>query len=97
PEVQVINQSAAMLVRHGTPYPGPAVLAAAHSPNIFDPYLPFMTVFGIPRVLLGFSAVTDPRIWFGAGFVVVFGAALAVAGARDVPRWTALVTASPVV
>ena len=95
PEVQVINQSAAMLIHRGTPYPGPAAIAAAHSPNVFDPYLPAMTSFGIPRVLLGFSPVTDPRIWFGAAFVIAFGAALAVAGARDVVRWTALVTASP--
>jgi hypothetical protein len=95
PEVAVIDQSAALLLRRGTPYPGPAVLAAAHNPNVFDPYLPAMTAFGIPRVLLGFSPVTDPRVWFAAGFVVVFAAALAVAGARDVVRWTTLVTASP--
>jgi Glycosyltransferase family 87 len=97
PEVQVIDHSAALLVQRGTPYPGPAMIAAAHNPNIFDPYLPALTAFGIPRVLLGFSAATDPRIWFGAGFVVVFAAALAVAGARDVVRWTALVTASPLI
>ncbi len=97
PEVQVINHSAAMLIRRGTPYPGPAAVAAAHSPNVFDPYLPAMTVFGVPRVLWGFSPLTDPRIWFGAAFVLAFGAALTVAGARDVVRWTALVTASPVV
>jgi hypothetical protein len=97
PEVQVIDHSAAMLVQRGTPYPGPAILAAAHNPNVFDPYLPALTAFGIPRVLLGSSAATDPRIWFSIGFVVVFAAALAVAGARDVVRWTALVTASPVI
>jgi Glycosyltransferase family 87 len=97
PEVRVINKSASMLVHHGTPYVGPAALAAAHSPNIFDPYLPLMTVFGIPRALLGFSTLTDPRIWFGAGFVIIFAVALAVAGVRDVLRWTALVTASPII
>ncbi len=97
PEVQVINRSAVMLIHRGTPYPGPAVTAAAHSPNVFDPYLPALTAFGIPRVLLGFSPVTDPRIWFGAAFVAAFGVALAIAGASDVVRWTALVTASPVI
>jgi hypothetical protein len=97
PEVEVIEKSAAMLVHRGTPYPGLAMLATAHNPNVFDPYLPALTAFGIPRVLLGFSAATDPRIWFAAGFVVVFAAALALAGARDVVRWTALVTASPVI
>ena len=93
----MIDHSAAMLLHRGTPYPGPAMIAAAHSPNIFDPYLPALTAFGIPRVLLGFSPATDPRIWFAAGFVVAFAAALAVAGARDVVRWTALVTASPLI
>jgi len=97
PEVQVIDRSAAMLLHRGTPYAGPAMLAATHNPNVFDPYLPALTAFGIPRVVLGFSPVTDPRIWFAAGFVAVFAAALAVAGASDVVRWTALVTASPVI
>ena len=97
PEVRVINKSASLLVQHGTPYLGPAALASAHSPNIFDPYLPLMTLFGMPRALLGFSVLTDPRIWFGVGFVIVFAAALAVVGVGDVVRWTMLLTASPVI
>ena len=97
PEVRVINKSAMLLVHHGTPYVGPAVLAATHNPNTFDPYLPLMTLFGMPRALLGPSVMTDPRIWFGIGFLVVFAVALAVAGARDVVRWTVLVAASPVI
>jgi hypothetical protein len=97
PEVKVINKSAMLLVHHGSPYVGPAVLAATHNPNTFDPYLPLMTVFGMPRALLGYSIMTDPRIWFGVGFVAVFAVALAVAGARDVVRWTVLVAASPVI
>jgi len=95
--VRVINTSAAMLVHKGTPYIGPAALATAHSPNVFDPYLPAMTLFGMPRALLGFSVLTDPRIWFGLGFLVVFGAALAAVGARDVVRWIVLVAASPLI
>jgi hypothetical protein len=97
PEVRVISKSAAMLVHQGTPYAGPATLAAAHSPNVFDPYLPLMTLFGMPRALLGFSVLTDPRVWFGVGFLVVFAAALAVVGVKDVIRWTLLVTVSPVI
>ena len=97
PEVRVISKSAAMLVHQGTPYAGPAALAAAHSPNVFDPYLPLMTLFGMPRALLGFSVLTDPRIWFGAGFLVLFAAALAAVGVKDVVRWTVLVTVSPVI
>jgi hypothetical protein len=97
PEVRVINKSASMLVHQGTPYVGPAALAAAHGPNVFDPYLPLMTVFGMPRALLGFSVLTDPRIWFMVGFLVVFATALLAVSVKDVVRWTVLVTASPVI
>jgi hypothetical protein len=95
--VRVINKSASMLVHQGTPYVGPAALAAAHSPNVFDPYLPLMTVFGMPRALLGFSVLTDPRIWFMVGFLIVFATALLAVGVKDTVRWTVLVTASPVI
>ena len=97
PEVHVITRSAAMLLRHGSPYPAPAVTAHAHNPNLFDPYLPVMTLFGLPRALLGMAPVTDPRIWLGLGFVIIFFAAVAVAGARDPWRWTLLVASSPVI
>jgi len=97
PEVGVITQSARLLVHHGSPYEAPAVLAASHNPNIYDPYLPVMTLFGLPRVLLGRGLITDPRIWFCLVFVAAFGTALALAGARDVLRWTGLVTATPVI
>jgi len=96
PEVGVIVRSAAMFARHGTPYASPAALAAAHAWQAYDPYLPALVAFGLPRALAG-GVLTDPRIWFGAAFVVTFGAAVAVA---RVPRplwWTLLVTACPVV
>jgi Glycosyltransferase family 87 len=97
PEVWVIARAARLLVGHGTPYEGQAVLATTHNPNLFNPYLPVMAVFGLPRALLGAGLLTDPRVWFGACFVVLFATALAAAGAHDVGRWTALVTASPVI
>src|SRR6185312_9319085 len=86
-----------VLVQHGSPYESQAVVAASHNPNIYNPYLPAMALFGIPRALFGPGLLTDPRIWFGVGFVVLFAAALAVARPRDVLRWTALVTATPVI
>ena len=97
PEVGVIARGARLLVEHGSPYESQAVVSASHDPNIYNPYLPVMAIFGLPRALLGPGIVTDPRIWFTVGFVAVFAAALAVAGARDVLRWTALVTATPVI
>lgn len=97
PEVGVIARGARLLVQHGSPYESQAVVSASHDPNIYNPYLPVMAIFGLPRALFGPGFITDPRIWFALGFVAVFAAALAVAGARDVLRWTALVTATPVI
>src|SRR5215471_5044017 len=73
PEVGVIIRSAAMYVHHGTPYASPAALAVLHSWRAYDPYLPALIVFGVPRVLAG-GLLTDPRIWFGIAFVATFGA-----------------------
>lgn len=97
PEVHVLTRSAALMLRDGTPYPAPAVTAAAHNPNLFDPYLPVMTLFGLPRALYGMAPVTDPRIWLGAGFAVTFFAALRIAGAQAPWRWTVLAASSPVI
>lgn len=96
PEVAVIIRSAEMFVHHGTPYASPAALAAAHSWRAYDPYLPALIVFGVPRAL-GSGLLTDPRIWFGIAFVATFGAAARIAGAPRPVWWTVLVTASPVV
>src|SRR5215471_2136237 len=53
PEVHVIIRSAQMLVHTGTPYSSPAALAAAHSWLAYDPYLPALIAFGMPRALAG--------------------------------------------
>lgn len=97
PEVSVITASARMLVHHGTPYASAAALAHTSHPYAFDPYLPVMTLFGLPRALAGNHVLTDPRIWFGVTFLIAFGLALAVAGARDWVRWTVFLGASPVI
>jgi hypothetical protein len=96
PEVGVIIRSAEMYVHHGTPYASPAALAAAHSWRAYDPYLPALIVFGVPRVLGG-GLLADPRIWFGVAFMATFGAAVRIAGVPRPVWWTLLVTACPVV
>jgi hypothetical protein len=96
PEIAVIIRSAAMLVHRGTPYASPAALAAAHSWHAYDPYLPALIAFGIPRVFAA-GLLSDPRIWFGIVFVATFGAAIRIARISRPAWWTALVTASPVV
>ena len=96
PEVGVIIRSAHMFLHQGTPYASPAALAAAHTWRAYDPYLPALIVFGIPRALGG-GVLADPRIWFGVAFVITFAAALRVARVARPAWWTLLVTASPIV
>ena len=97
PEVAVIIHGAALLLQHGTPYQGTAALAAAHGFGAFNPYLPALVVFGLPHALFGSGLLTDPRLWFGAVFVIAFGGALSVASVPHAWRWTALITASPLI
>ena len=97
PEVSVIQRSAGQLVHYHSPYQSAVALAAIHNPNAYNPYLPVMSLFGVPRALFGPEMVTDPRIWFGLAFLIVLGLALAAAGARHVVRWTLFIAATPVI
>jgi hypothetical protein len=97
PEVAVIARSAKQLVHHHSPYQSVASLATTHNPNAYNPYLPVMSLFGIPRALFGSHVITDPRVWFGLAFLVIFWLALRAAGARNCVRWTVFVAASPVI
>jgi hypothetical protein len=97
PEVAVVAQSASTLVHHGTPYPSAAVLAGTMNPNVYNPYLPVMALFGLPSALSGGSLLTDPRVGFGVVFLIVFWYALRRGGSKDPVRWAVLVAASPVI
>jgi hypothetical protein len=97
PEVGVVANSARTLIRHGTPYRSSQVLASTSDPNQYNPYLPLMAVFGVPQAVFGHGLLTDPRVWFGLVFLVVFAFALKTAWARDSARWALLVTASPII
>jgi hypothetical protein len=97
PEVAVVARSARALVHHHSPYQSVASLAHVHDPNAYNPYLPVMSLFGIPRALFGSHVITDPRVWFGLAFLIIFWLALRAAGARNCIRWTVFVAASPVI
>lgn len=97
PEVSVIQRSAGQLVHDHSPYQSAAMLAGIHNPNAYNPYLPVMSLFGIPRALFGPGMMTDPRVWFGLAFLVIFALALAAAGGRHVVRWTLFIAATPVI
>jgi hypothetical protein len=97
PEVGVVANSATTLIKHGTPYKSAKVLATTTNPNLYNPYLPLMAAFGVPQALFGHGPLTDPRVWFGLVFLVVFAFALRVAGAKDSFRWAVLLTVSPII
>ena len=97
PEVWVVARSGSMLIHQGTPYTSAAALAATQNPNAYNPYLPVMALFGLPRALFDLGLLTDPRIWFGIVFLIVFWLALRRGGAQDPGRWTVLVAGSPVI
>jgi hypothetical protein len=97
PEVAVVAQSAASLVHHGTPYMSWDKLEATTNQDAYNPYLPLMTLFGLPRAFFDLGILTDPRVWFGVVFIAVFWLALNRGGARHPGRWTVLVAGSPVI
>src|SRR6201996_8441713 len=97
PEVYVIIKSALMLVHQGTPYVAPSLLKHSTNPDIYNPYLPLMSVFALLWTVAPNNPLADPRIWFGVAFVACFALALRLAKARDVMRWTVFVTATPII
>src|SRR5579862_5875630 len=103
-EVVVIGQSASYLLKHGTPYLPPALLTGWTS---YNPYLPLMEVFGLPRSA-GLSGVLgDPRIWTTLTTVALIAAAFAAVAPdrlrdcthcrRRVAWCTAVAVASPLI
>jgi hypothetical protein len=103
-EVVVIGQSASYLLKHGTPYLPPALVTGWTS---YNPYLPLMEVFGLPRSAGLPGALGDPRIWTTLTTVVLIAAAFSVVSphrvraCRDCRRrvaWcTAVAVASPLI
>ncbi|MFF7452717.1 glycosyltransferase 87 family protein [Kitasatospora sp. NPDC008115] len=68
-EVMVVERSAHLLFSTGSPYlPHPVVVTD------YNPYLPAMSLFGVPHTLLGEGTALarlagDARIWFALAFV----------------------------
>jgi phosphatidylinositol alpha-1,6-mannosyltransferase len=103
-EVVVIGQSASYLLKHGTPYLPPALVTSWTS---YNPYLPLMEIFGLPKSA-GFPGVLgDPRTWTTLTTIVVLAAAFSVAAphrvrdcrdCRNRVAWrTAVAVASPLI
>jgi len=74
-EVVVIDQSARYLVAHGTPYLPPGLITGWQS---YNPYLPLMELFGLPRAAGLPGLLGDPRIWTSLVTIAAFTAAFAL-------------------
>jgi len=75
-EVQVISRSALLLLQHGTPYLPQAQFTSYLS---YNPYLPVMAVFGLPKALGATGLIGDPRVWLAVVSIALIGAAFAAA------------------
>jgi hypothetical protein len=84
PDVVVVTRSAALLLHHGTPYL-PAAQLAHDGWLCYDPYLPLMAVFGLPRALGLAGLAGDPRPWLAAATFLVLAAAFWIAAGRARP------------
>ncbi|TNC22999.1 hypothetical protein [Amycolatopsis alkalitolerans] len=89
PEVWVIERSARLLLRHGTPYVDVLSLGRPPVVNDYTPYGPVMALFGLPRALFGGSpvadALTDARLVFALTACVCACVTLRLMGRPRVP------------
>jgi hypothetical protein len=102
-DVETVSRSAILLLRHGSPYLPEVRLVSWRS---YNPYLPAMAIFGLPKAAGLPGLVGDPRPWLAA----VSAAVLAVAFSLGMPhgatrcascrgsvlRYVVLAVASPV-
>jgi hypothetical protein len=102
PEVQVISRSAVLLLQHGSPYLPAGQLATWLS---YNPYLPVMALFGLPRALGAAGLFGDPRLWLTLVSIALIWAAFAIAAPHrhcdscrhNVTLSTVFIAASPVI
>jgi hypothetical protein len=95
-EVVVIGRSANHVLKYGTPYLPPSQLSGWKS---YNPYLPVMELFGLPRSAGLGGVLGDPRIWLTVLTAVLLAAAFAVVkphrlrDCAECRRHTAMLTA----
>ena len=98
----VIDRSATLLIHHGSPYLPAAQVTWWLS---YNPYLPVMTVFGLPSAAGLRGLAGNPGIWLALGTVAPLAAAFWIARPhrsclpcrRDALHGTAIAVASPVI
>jgi hypothetical protein len=102
-DVSVVTRSATLLLRNGSPYLPAGQLATWKA---YNPYLPAMAAFGLPRALGVPGVLGDPRPWLAAASMLLLAAAFWMGAPHRIMRcrscgwaaaWCAVfVVASPV-
>jgi len=98
----VIDRSAVLLIQHGSPYLPSAQVTSWSS---YNPYLPVMTLFGLPHAAGLGGLAGNPGVWLAVGTVGVLAAAFWIAiprrpfasRRRDALLSVAVAVASPVI
>ena len=98
----VIDRSAMLLLHHGTPYLSAAQVTSWLS---YNPYLPVMTLFGLPSAAGLAGLAGNSGVWIAVGTVIPLAAAFWIAMPhrgctvcrRDALLATAVAVASPVI
>jgi hypothetical protein len=89
PDVHVVSGSAVLLLHHGTPYMDPAQLAHGGVLS-YNPYLPVMTIFGLPHAMGLPGLAGDTRPWLVLATFGLLAAALWIARPAGRTRGAAL-------
>ena len=95
--MMVIERSASLLLHHGSPY---LTAAQVKSWLSYNPYLPVMTVFGLPAAAGVGGLAGNAGVWLALGTVAVLGIAFRIAmpdSRHDALLATAVAVASPVI
>ena len=102
PDALVVARSGVLLLHHGSPYLGSAQLARGGW-LAYNPYLPVMAVFGLPKALGLTGFLADPRPWLAAATFLILWATFRISRIRGIGRipvspvgLAALAIASPV-
>jgi hypothetical protein len=96
-ETKVLDHAAAMLLYHGTPYLSAAQLAHQTHLTAYNPYLPDMTVFGLPHALGLPGPLGSVTVWLIVVSVVLIVLAFRIAGRPDAARTSLLAITSPMI
>lgn len=92
-DTQVVTRSATLLAQHGNPY---LPIADLSHWIAYNPYLPAMSLFGLPHALGLTGLAGETSVWLSLATFGLFVLAFRVAGRRDALCLGAFVTGAPV-